>query len=112
MKSFAQFGSDLDKSTLDILKHGEVLLQVLRQEQYKVRSLSNQVFGLYLAKNKYLDALPINEVKKTLEDAYKYVLDNKPAVLKDIDEKKEITDANESALRNAIEDFFKVNEKK
>ena len=46
MKSFSQFGSDLDKSTLAILKHGEVLLQVLRQEQYKVRSLSNQVFGL------------------------------------------------------------------
>ena len=65
MKSFSQFGSDLDKSTLAILKHGEVLLQVLRQEQYKVRSLSEQVFGLFLAKTNKLDDLPIEEVSKT-----------------------------------------------
>ena len=110
MKSFSQFGSDLDKSTLAILKHGEVLLQVLRQEQYKVRSLSNQVFGLYLAKGKYLDELPIHEVKKTLNDAYEYVKNNHPEVLNDIDEKKMITDENEVALRKVIEDFFKLKE--
>ena len=111
MKSFSQFGSDLDKTTLDILKHGEVLLQILRQEQYKTRSLSEQVFGLYLAKNKFLDNLPIEEVKKTLNDAYKYVEDNHPNILKDIDKKKEITSENEQALNNAVTDFFKVNEK-
>ena len=111
MKSFSQFGSDLDKSTLAILKHGEVLLQVLRQEQYKVRSLSNQVFGLYLAKTNKLDELPIEEVSKTLEEAYEYVLNNKPNVLKDIDEKKEITEETEKALNAAIEDFFAVNKK-
>ena len=55
MKSFAQFGSDLDASTVSILKHGEVLLQVLRQEQYKPRQLSQQVFALFIAKEKYLD---------------------------------------------------------
>ena len=111
MKSFAQFGSDLDKSTLEIIKHGEVLLQVLRQEQYKVRSLSNQVFGLYLAKGKYLDELPINEVKKTLEEAYEYVLNNQPKVLEDIDKQKEITEENEKALKKAVEDFFKIKNK-
>ena len=111
MKSFAQFGSDLDKSTLEIIKHGEVLLQVLRQEQYKVRSLSNQVFGLYLAKGKYLDELPINEVKKTLDEAYEYVLNNQPKVLEDIDKQKEITEENEKALKKAVEDFFKIKNK-
>ena len=106
MKSFSQFGSDLDKSTLAILKHGEVLLQVLRQEQYKVRSLSKQVFGLYLAKNKYLDELDIADVKNVLEESYQYVLNNHPEVLRDIDEKKEITDINEKALSKAISDYF------
>ena len=111
MKSFSQFGSDLDKSTLAILKHGEVLLQILRQEQYKTRSLSKQVFGLFLAKEKYLDNLPIEDVKGTLEAAHKYVEDNHPNILKDIDERKEITSENEQALKSAIDDFFKVNEK-
>ena len=111
MKSFSQFGSDLDKSTLEILKHGEVLLQILRQEQYKTRSLSEQVFGLYLAKNKFLDSLPIDEVKKTLNAAHKYVEDNHPNILKDIDDKKEISEETEKALHKVIVDFFKVNEK-
>ena len=111
MKSFSQFGSDLDKSTLEILKHGEVLLRVLRQEQYKVRSLSQQVFELYMAKNKYLDDLPIDEVRKYLDDAYKYIMDNQKNILKDIDDKKEITEENEKALRKAIEDFQKIYKK-
>ncbi len=111
MKSFSQFGSDLDKSTLEIIKHGEVLLRVLRQEQYKVRSLSQQVFELFMAKNKFLDEVPVEEVRDVLEKAYKYVNDNHGKVLKDIDEKKEITEENEKALNKAIEDFFKVNKK-
>ena len=109
MKSFSQFGSDLDKSTLEILKHGEVLLRVLRQEQYKVRSLSKQVFELYMAKNKYLDELPIEDVRKHLEAAYQFVNDNHPEILKDIDKTKEISDANEKAMKAAIEDYFQVN---
>ena len=36
MKSFSQFGSDLDASTLAILKHGEALMSVLKQNQYNV----------------------------------------------------------------------------
>ncbi len=109
MKSFSQFGSDLDKSTLSILKHGEVLLRVLRQEQYNTRSLSKQVFELYMAKGKYLDELEIEEVRPILEQAYKYVADSHPNILKDIDMKKEITESNEKELRQAIEDFFAVN---
>ena len=111
MKSFSQFGSDLDKSTLAILKHGEVLLRILRQEQYKVRSLAKQVFGLYLAKTNKLDELPIEEVSKTVEDAFEYVQNNKPSILKDIEDKKEITEENEKALNKAINDFFEVNKK-
>ena len=111
MKSFSQFGSDLDKSTLAILKHGEVLLRILRQEQYKVRSLAKQVFGLYLAKTNKLDELPIEEVSKTVEDAFEYVQNNKPNILKDIEDKKEITEENEKALNKAINDFFQVNKK-
>lgn len=111
MKSFSQFGSDLDKSTLAILKHGEVLLQVLRQEQYKVRSLSEQVFGLFIAKTNKLDELPIEEVGKTVEAAYQYVKNNHPNILKDIDNKKELSEETEKALNKAIDDFFQVNKK-
>ena len=109
MKSFAQFGSDLDASTVAILKHGEVLLQVLRQEQYKPRSLDRQVFELFMAKEKFLDELEINKVRPTLEDAYKYVSTTKANLLKSINDNKEMSAEVEEQLRAAINDFFEIN---
>ena len=111
MKSFSQFGSDLDKTTLAIIKHGEVLLQVLRQEQYKTRSLSKQVFELFMAKNKFLDELDISEVRNVLDGAFAYVENNRPYILQDIDEKKEITPETEKELSNAITDFMQIKDK-
>ena len=112
MKSFAQFGSDLDKSTLDILKHGEVLLQILRQEQYNVRPLSKQVFGLFIAKSPKLNELSNEEVRFIVEDAYQYMVNNHNNILKDIDDKKEISGDNEAELKKAIDEYFRINEKK
>ena len=109
MKSFAQFGSDLDANTVAILKHGEVLLQVLRQEQYKPRSLNRQVFELFMAKEQYLDDLEINQVRPTLDAAYKYVSTTKANLLKSINEKKEISDEVANELKATIEDFMKMN---
>ena len=108
MKSFSQFGSDLDASTVSILKHGEILMQILRQEQYSPRSLAQQVFELYLAKNKYLEELEVSNVREVLNKAYQYVENSHPEIFKDIQDKKQLTSENESALKTAIEDFFQT----
>ena len=110
MKSFSQFGSDLDQSTVAILKHGEVLLQVLRQEQYKPRSLSKQVFELFLAKNKYLDNIDTNKVRKTLDEAYQFVSNYHIDILGSIDKEKEILPEMEKTLNVALEEFFQTRE--
>ncbi len=109
MKSFSQFGSDLDSATTSILKHGEALLQVLRQEQYKPYSLDHQVFELFMAKNKYLDELPVSEVRQTLDEAYKYVSNSHPEILSSINETKQVLPEVETALDNAIKDFLEIN---
>ena len=110
MKSFSQFGSDLDQSTVAILKHGEVLLQVLRQEQYKPRSLSKQVFELFLAKNKYLDNIDTNKVRKTLDEVYQFVSNYHIDILGSIDKEKEILPEMEKTLNVALEEFFQTRE--
>lgn len=109
MKSFAQFGSDLDASTVAILKHGEVLLQVLRQEQYKPRQLSQQVFELFMAKEKYLDDLETSKVRPTLDDVFKFININHPELFKSIDENKKMSDEVLSGLKEAVDDYFKIN---
>ena len=105
MKSFSQFGSDLDASTLSILKHGEALLEVLKQPQYAPYSLNKEIFYLFVAKNKFLDDLNKNKISTYLAKSYEYVLSNNKKVLDNIQKNKEISTEDEKALMELIEKF-------
>ena len=106
MKSFAQFGSDLDASTLAILKHGEALMAVLKQKQYDVYQLDKQVFDLYVAKNQFLDNLKKDEVRPTLDKAYQIFKATHQDVLDNINKNKEISQEDESVLNKEMREFF------
>ena len=105
MKSFSQFGSDLDASTLSILKHGEALLEVLKQPQYSPYSLNKEIFYLFVTKNKFLDDLNKNKISTFLAKSYEYVLSNNKKVLDNIQKNKEISTEDEKALMELIEKF-------
>ena len=106
MKSFSQFGSDLDASTLAILKHGEALMSVLKQNQYSVYQLDKQVFDLFVAKNKFLDDLDKNDVRKYLDEAYQVFKATHQDVLDNINKNKEISDEDAQVLLNENKEFF------
>ena len=108
MKSFAQFGSDVDASTLQILKHGETLLQVLRQKQYFPYSLDREIFSLFVAKEKYLDELEPSTVPSVLENAYDFMKSNYKGALDSINKEKAISDETSKLLKEGIEKFFKI----
>jgi len=112
MKSFAQFGSDLDLSTLKVLKHGEVLMRVLRQNQYQPYSLSHQVFDLFIAKHGYLDEIDPNQVQHVLTDCYHYIETSHKALLNAIDKDKAIKPEIESKLHSSIEEYFAITKEK
>lgn len=112
MKSFAQFGSDLDSSTLKVLKHGEVLMRVLRQNQYQPYSLSHQVFDLFIAKHGYLDEIDPNQVQNVLTDCYHYIETSHKALLNAVDKDKVIKPEIESKLHSSIEEYFAINKEK
>ena len=106
MKSFSQFGSDLDASTLAILKHGEALMSVLKQKQYNVYQLDKQVFDLYVAKNKYLDNLKKDDVRPTLDKAYDVFKATHQDVLDNINKNKEISTEDDGVLAREMKEFF------
>ena len=106
MKSFSQFGSDLDASTLAILKHGEALMSVLKQNQYNVYQLDKQVFDLFIAKNKFLDEINKDDVRKVLDEAYNQFKATHQDVLDDINKNKEISDEDGNILIKEAKEFF------
>ena len=105
MKSFSQFGSDLDASTLAILKHGEALLEVLKQSQYNPYPMEKEIFYLFAAKNKYLDSLPKNKISEYLSRSYEYCKNSDPSILASIAKEKEIKDDIEKKLVQSFEKF-------
>ena len=106
MKSFSQFGSDLDASTLAILKHGEALMAMLKQNQYNVYQLDKQVFDLYVTKNNYLDGLKKDDVRPTLDKAYEVFKATHQDVLNNINKNKEISNDDEAVLRKEMQEYF------
>ena len=107
MKSFSQFGSDLDASTLAILRHGEALLEVLKQTQYNPYPMEKEIFYLFAAKNKYLDSLSKNRIGEYLKKSYEFCKSSDKNILASIAKEKEIKEDVEKKL---IQTFEKFNE--
>lgn len=61
--AFAQFGSDLDAATKEVIDHGARLTELLKQGQYTPLSLAHEVLSLFSAKHKYLKSIPVDLVE-------------------------------------------------
>jgi F-type H+-transporting ATPase subunit alpha len=62
--AFAQFGSDLDAATQQLLNRGEKLTELIKQKQYVPMPSEEQVCVLYAGVRGYLDKVPTNEIGK------------------------------------------------
>lgn len=63
MEAFSQFGSDLDASTLRLIKHGSKLTELLKQPQYSPFKVEEQVVSLYAGVNNYLQKIDVSKVR-------------------------------------------------
>lgn len=102
---FAQFGSDLDKTTRDKLIQGERLLETLKQPQYSTMPVQEQVVVLYASTNKYIMDIPMKDVKKFNSELISHMKDRYPQVLQSIAETGELKSDIEDQLKKGIEEF-------
>ncbi len=92
LAAFAQFGSDLDKTTLAQLNRGAKMVQLLKQNQYQPQALSQQVIALYIGTAGHLDDIPTNDVKKFQEAFLKKIAENYLEISLSIDKEKLMSD--------------------
>jgi len=64
MAAFAQFGSDLDAATQQLLARGARLTELLKQGQYEPLSVEEQVVVIYAGVKGYLDNIEISDIAK------------------------------------------------
>ncbi len=105
LAAFAQFASDLDKATRDQLTRGEKLSEVIKQPQYQPLPVEKQVAILYAATKGHLDDVPTPKVKEFETGFYRFLEHERPAILKELAEKKDLTDELAAALDEAIAAF-------
>ena len=105
LAAFAQFGSDLDKSTQAQLNRGHRLVEILKQPQYRPLAVEKQVVMIFAATNGYLDPIAVEDLNKYEEDIYRFLESRHPAVLTSIAEKKVLDDDVKAGLVAALKDF-------
>jgi F-type H+-transporting ATPase subunit alpha len=108
LAAFAQFGSDLDKSTQAQLNRGRRLVEILKQPQYAPLAVEKQVAIIYAATKGFLDDVPVEEVRRYEEDLYRFLETRHAGVLAGIAEKKILDDEVKGALESALTEFGKT----
>jgi len=105
LAAFAQFGSDLDKSTQSQLNRGQHLQEILKQPQYEPMSLENQVKIIFAGTQGYADKVPLDRMRAWETALLRYLEASYPEIGKDIAENKRITDETMAKFRSALDSF-------
>jgi F-type H+-transporting ATPase subunit alpha len=105
LAAFAQFGAELDKVSMDQLNRGARMVELLKQPQYQPLSMEEQVVIIFAGINGFLDTIPVSKVREFETQFLDYLKKNSGAVLREIHEKRDLTDAQKELLSKVLNDF-------
>ncbi|MGH9947432.1 MAG: F0F1 ATP synthase subunit alpha [Pyrinomonadaceae bacterium] len=105
LAAFAQFGSDLDKSTQSQLERGKRLTEILKQPQYVPMEVEDQVIIIWTVTNGFADDIAVEDLKRFEEELLAYLKNSHPGIMNTMREKKNIDDALKAEMKEAVEDF-------
>ena len=105
LQIFAQFGSDIDSVTKEILDNGDRLSETLKQNQHEPLQMSEQVLLLYAVMNGYLKEVPAQHARAFQKGLLQYVSRNYGSLLSEIEETGDMTDEQIQEMKTAIENY-------
>ena len=105
LAAFAQFGSELDKSTQEQLTRGTKLIEILKQPQYEPAPVEEQVIIIFAAINGHLDDIPTEKLKDFEGKFLQHIRDKHSGIAAVIKEKKKIEEDTSRNLERAITEF-------
>jgi len=108
MASFAQFASDLDASSKKLIARGERLTELLKQPQYHPLNVEDQVVGIYLGVNGYLDKLQLSLVRPFEEYVLNRMKSEESDILADIRVQGKITDEVNEKLKVLVVKYLET----
>lgn len=105
LAAFALMASDLDKATQQQLGRGQRMQELLKQPQYQPMELQHQVVVIFAGTNGFADDVSPTQMNRWQAELISYMEASHPEIVKDITEKKAITDSNRTNLVKALNAF-------
>ena len=107
MAAFAQFGSDLDASTQQLLNRGSKLTELLKQGQYSPLKVEEQVVSIFSGVKGFLDDIQNSKIKNFEDQLLSAIKSQSPDILKNIVSSGKLDESNEKKLKDFIDNFKK-----
>ncbi len=105
LEAFAQFGSDLDKSTQAQLNRGMRMVEILKQPQYQPLSMAKQVTILFAGTRGFIDKYPVDKVSEYEKQLYDFIESKHSYIFTELDEKQAIDSDLEGKMKAALSEF-------
>ena len=105
MAAFAQFASDLDASTKQLLDRGARLVEILKQGQYSPLTVSEQVVSIYAGVRGYLDKVAVNDVVRFEAEVLNEMRSSHVDLLDAIANEKELSKDNDDKLKSILDNI-------
>jgi F-type H+-transporting ATPase subunit alpha len=105
LAAFAQFGSDLDKTTQAQLTRGERMVELLKQGQFVPMAVERQVLSIWAGANGYLDDVPVAAVRKFEGEWLDFLEKQYAEVAHNVRTAKAISQEDERRLHEAAKAF-------
>lgn len=105
MEIFTQFSSELDKATTDLLNHGRMLTELLKQPLYNPLPHYEQVILLYAAQHGFFENIPVKEIKDYQMELMNYIKSYGQDIIQEIEESKVLTDELAERIERIITAF-------
>ncbi|WP_329384677.1 F0F1 ATP synthase subunit alpha [Anaerofustis sp. HA2171] len=105
LASFAQFGSDLDKSTKASLEKGKRIVEMLKQEQYSPMKVEEQVLVIYAITNNFARDVKVDDIKEFEKGLVEYAHANAAGTLEKLKVAKGFDDELKAEMTKLINDY-------
>ena len=107
LAAFAQFGSELDDSTLKQLERGKRIVEILNQPQFSPMPESLEIISIWAATSGLLDDIPIEKISDFEKSLHDYFTLHEKQLLIDLDSGEKLSDKTLESLRKSGEQFKK-----
>ncbi len=108
MAAFAQFSSDLDQATQNLLARGARLTELLKQPQYSPLPIEEQVISIFAGVNGYTDGIEVKQVTQFEARLLDEIRSKGQDILKAIRTEKELSEESQAKLTKFMDDFTKT----